>query len=276
VRIRWLLILAGLALLTSAACSSGESNTPVLADAEGTLAGSVSIGPLCPVEPCSQDIGDTYTSRQLQLQGESTEAVLVQLSANGTFQALVPVGRYSVGITNCEFLGCSGSLPVTVDIREGETFNLNIVIDTGIRSAVQPPSSYTQLSNDLRNAGADVETGSDINQPFFSVPGRIMSVNGADVQVFEYATRDEAQTTSMVMWVAAPHFYTSRALIVLYVGDDEEVLALLAGSLGSQFAGGSSVSVDPGITNISEEADRTARRELSDRLGVAPEDLMLV
>jgi hypothetical protein len=43
--------------------------------------------------------------------------------------------------------------------------------------------------------------------------------------------------TSMVTWVATPHFYKTGRILVLYVGDDQAILDLLEGALGPQFAG---------------------------------------
>ena len=40
------------------------------------------------------------------------------------------------------------------------------------------------------------------------------------------------------MWMATPHFFKSGKLIVLYLGDDVEVMTLLTGLLGPQFAWG--------------------------------------
>lgn len=102
----------------------------------------------------------------------------------------------------------------------------------------------------LQDAGATVEEGEPISQPFFTAEGSILRVNGADVQVFEYesaeAMEEEASQvapdggsigTSMVSWMDAPHFYTSGKMIVLYVGSDEEILSLLEKVLGAQYAG---------------------------------------
>ena len=103
----------------------------------------------------------------------------------------------------------------------------------------------------LQAAGATVEVGEPITQPFFSPEGRIIKVNGADVQVFEYesveAMENEASQvapdggsigTSMVTWVDTPHFYKAGRIIVLYVGSDKTILGLLDKVMGSQFAGG--------------------------------------
>ncbi|HKZ45013.1 MAG TPA: hypothetical protein VJZ78_08265 [Anaerolineales bacterium] len=111
-------------------------------------------------------------------------------------------------------------------------------------------SDQTSLVGTLRGAGAEVELGDNVEQPFFTVAGQIIKVNGMDVQVFEYETAEALEAdvaqispdggsvgTSMVGWIATPHFYKSGRLIALYVGDDQATLDLLEGALGAQFAG---------------------------------------
>lgn len=106
------------------------------------------------------------------------------------------------------------------------------------------------LMEALRSAGATIEASEDVEQPFFTAIGKILKVNGADVQVFVYDTAgameaDAAQVaedgssigTSMVTWMGPPHFYKLERMIVLYVGDDTTVQTLLEGVLGPQFAG---------------------------------------
>ncbi len=113
-----------------------------------------------------------------------------------------------------------------------------------------PVTDYVSLIDNLRQAGATVESAGEVSQPFFSVTGNIMVVNGSDVHVFEYvdAAAAEAEAalvspdgssvgTSMVGWVAPPHFYRVEKLIVLYVGDSETVTDVLESTLGQQFAG---------------------------------------
>ena len=46
----------------------------------------------------------------------------------------------------------------------------------------------------LRSQGATVEIASPISQPFLSVGGQILRVNGGDVQTFEYASEADAQS----------------------------------------------------------------------------------
>lgn len=114
-----------------------------------------------------------------------------------------------------------------------------------VQSHGGPAMDYVSLVEALRAGGATVEPAGEIQQPFFSVAGRALTVDGAQVQVFEYASDQAAQEeakqiapdgasigTTMVTWVATPHFYTAGRLIVLYVGDDPAVLKALEAVLG--------------------------------------------
>ncbi len=116
-------------------------------------------------------------------------------------------------------------------------------------------TTFEQLVDDLRAAGNAVEVGDTISQPFFSVEGQVITVNGEDVEVFEHASAEAADEeaalvspdgssvgTTQIEFVATPHFYKSGALIVLYVGDDPAVSDPLEAVLGPQFAGGSCAS----------------------------------
>lgn len=108
-----------------------------------------------------------------------------------------------------------------------------------------------ELVAELRENGVEAEKGDSVEQAFFSVIGSYVNFGGESVQVFEY---DSAQTmesdavlvdaagssigTTMVTWVATPHFYKKGRILVLYVGDSPETLQVLEGVLGPQFAGG--------------------------------------
>lgn len=113
-----------------------------------------------------------------------------------------------------------------------------------------PVEDYASLVEALRAAGATVEPADTVEQAFFSVTGQIIKVNGADMQVFEYEAAEAMEAdasqvapdggsvgTSMVTWMATPHFFKSGRALVLYVGDDAAALELLASVLGEQFAG---------------------------------------
>jgi len=78
----------------------------------------------------------------------------------------------------------------------------------------------------------------------------MVTLNGEGVQVFEYpdAAQMEAQAvrisptgaavgTSLIHWVAPPHFFKRGSVLVLYVGEDRSVIEALEAALGGQFAG---------------------------------------
>lgn len=100
---------------------------------QGTISGKVTIGPLCPVEPCPDPSPDIYASRQLVLQPRSGSPTYVQLNSDGSFQATINAGTYTVNLTNCTFLGCEYSLPKTIIVEPNEITVIDINIDTGIR-----------------------------------------------------------------------------------------------------------------------------------------------
>ena len=134
-------IIAGVALgMVAAVACGGEASTPAPVGGEGLFVGSVSIGPLCPVEPCT-DPPYVYTSRALTLSREGDEPIRVPLEPDGSFEAVVPTGSYTVEVTDCDFLGCSFALPLSTETRNGETTSLNVDIDTGIRSSVSGADS---------------------------------------------------------------------------------------------------------------------------------------
>jgi len=106
------------------------------------------------------------------------------------------------------------------------------------------------LIDHLRAANATVVPTGTVAQPFFSVTGQIITVNGEQVQVYEYTNDDGANTdaarispdggtigNSMVDWIAPPHFYKKGQLIVLCVGTSTSLMKVLESTLGAKFAG---------------------------------------
>lgn len=119
---------------------------------------------------------------------------------------------------------------------------------------------YSSLVNRLHTAGATLVAGGEVRQPFMSVAGRIIKVNGERVEVYEYANAADANkqasrissdgcsftivspsgtpiSTTEMVWTSPPHFYKSGRVIVIYVGLTGNVMQLLTGVLGTQFAG---------------------------------------
>ena len=110
--------------------------------------------------------------------------------------------------------------------------------------------TYDELVAALRDNGSAVESLDPISQPFFVPEGRVISVDGSEVQVFEYPNEEDSRLaagtissdggsigTSMVSWVEAPHFFRTGKLIVLYVGEADAIIEALQVVLGPQIAG---------------------------------------
>jgi hypothetical protein len=87
------------------------------------------------------------------------------------------------------------------------------------------------------------------------VSGKLLALGNQRVQAFEYADSASAEaeaarfssdgawiddngTPALVNWISTPHLYRSGKLLVFYVGDDADTLALLESTLGNEFAGG--------------------------------------
>ena len=116
-------------------------------------------------------------------------------------------------------------------------------------SSVPMVKNLRELINKLKTGGERVLRKGKVEQPFFSVKGRIITLGDQDVQVFEYRTIKAAEldaskisgtgssASSMPMWIAPPHFFKNGRLIVLYVGEKTSVLKALEDALGPQFAG---------------------------------------
>ncbi|MDQ3260220.1 MAG: hypothetical protein M3Q00_05450 [Pseudomonadota bacterium] len=133
--------------------------------------------------------------------------------------------------------GCAGKLSVSHQAQQVE-------LPAG------GATDYASLIDDLRTAGVSVEPDGTVDQPFFSVKGRMIKIGGEDVQVFQYShaaaadaqaalvsTDGSAVGTSKLHWVGSPHFYKKGKLLVLYLGDDDKVLKALDAVLARQFAG---------------------------------------
>ncbi len=133
---------------------------------------------------------------------------------------------------------------------------------------VETTGGLAELTGALRLADQSVEIAGPVDQPFFSVPGQIIVVNGEDVQVFEYPDSTAAETeaakispdassvgTSMMSWVATPHFYTGDRLIVLYVGENDSVTNALADVLGEPIAKGQAPELPPLVDSTTPDTE---------------------
>jgi len=104
---------------------------------------------------------------------------------------------------------------------------------------------------DALNAADAVRGVEDpVKHEFFSAEGQTVTVRESEIVVFEYDSNEAMEAdaslvaadggsigTTIIVWESTPHFFKAGRIIVLYIGDDAEMLSQLQSLLGSQFAG---------------------------------------
>ena len=119
-----------------AACNGGSNPASTLPS--GILQGTVTIGPLCPVEnpkdPTCKPKPELYTSHKLViLDKDGSVAKTVDIDGNGNYQTYLMPGSYLVDFSPHD-IGRPGAFkPPTAIIESDKTTLLDIHIDTGLR-----------------------------------------------------------------------------------------------------------------------------------------------
>jgi hypothetical protein len=132
--LKWIVgIISYLPIIFITGCDKSEKDS-------GYLAGTISIGPLCPVERIPPDPGclptaETYKAYPVSVYSADGEDKITQLkpSLNGSFSCELPAGKYIVILENAISKIGNSNLPVNLSIKLRDTTRLNINIDTGIR-----------------------------------------------------------------------------------------------------------------------------------------------
>ncbi len=163
---------------------------------------------------------------------------------SGGDESIAPSGGRRWIILVLVLLGMAAGLffliPMVIPVQQQMEFPDDRASTSGIELVI----------NRLRGQQAVVGIGSNtFERAPFSVTGRDLNVNGAIIQVFNYP--DYASVTNEVSamktagksgwkdvsWNGQPHMYQMNKEIVLYVGSDSELLALLEASFGSPIIG---------------------------------------
>ncbi len=164
----------------------------------------------------------------------------------------------SAAIASCSALGVPSATPRPASAEPTRATGAA----TPIVSHGGPVKDHVSFVDALRAKGLTVEIVGSIEQPFLRAKGTSLRTSGgnlkqpAELQSFNYddtdlrtdglkaAAEDAAQIepdgnpkTMRISWIAPPHFFRKERVIVLYVGSDSTVLALLTELLGPQFAG---------------------------------------
>jgi hypothetical protein len=123
---RYLLVFVALAP-TLAGCARGAS------EPSGGIAGTVMMGPMCPVETVNSPCPDgawTGTVRATATPGGTTYET--QTDSAGAFSLALPPGTYDV-VPVAGTVGVPSARAVTVIVKSGSQKNMTLRVDTGIR-----------------------------------------------------------------------------------------------------------------------------------------------
>jgi hypothetical protein len=107
-----------------------------IAPEEGSLDIKVSIGPICPVEPCTKTDAEKeqiYAAYSLIITSKTNRLLTYEKKAsiNSILQTM-PVGEYEIDISPKNIFN-RNTFPITVKVEKGKITSLKIDIDTGIR-----------------------------------------------------------------------------------------------------------------------------------------------
>ena len=98
-----------------------------------------------------------------------------------------PDGSY-VGISGGDFL----LQPFSFSQSEDGNISLNVAGAFDFPKMAAGVKDFVSLVDNLRAAGAIVDPAGTVSQPFFDPEGQLLTVNGEDVQSFEFASEVEA------------------------------------------------------------------------------------
>lgn len=116
-----------------AACSASGNTS----DTKGILSGTMTIGPVCPVEridhPCTPT-PEMFAANKVFVYKNNTTQLVATLTpdAVGHFSGALTPGTYTVDVGH-QAVGGARGVPVQVSVSAGKTATVNIDIDTGIR-----------------------------------------------------------------------------------------------------------------------------------------------
>jgi hypothetical protein len=126
------IFLTGLVLISS--CDKSKGLNP------GWLEGTISIGPICPVErippdPACQPTAETYNAYPVSVYTSDGKVKIARLnpSLDGSFSTELSPGNYQVILETANKNIGGSNLPAEASIVSQEKTTLNINIDTGIR-----------------------------------------------------------------------------------------------------------------------------------------------
>lgn len=100
----------------------------------GTLHGTVTASPVCPVETLDDTCRPRpVANKQVQIKGPDGKSVIMTTDQQGTFSIQLPPGRYLVEVISISYPMRQRTPPTAVSVVAGQTANIDMLLDTGIR-----------------------------------------------------------------------------------------------------------------------------------------------
>ena len=133
--------LGGILPVEEGGASTATNNNPATTSkiiGSGTIKGTVSIGPVCPVEQVNNPCNPTeamYATHQVLIYSANRNKLIATLTPdkNGNFSIDLPSTSYLVDVVRQMGIGSAKGVPADVLLTNGQTAVVNISIDTGIR-----------------------------------------------------------------------------------------------------------------------------------------------
>jgi hypothetical protein len=136
----------------------------------------------------------------------------------------------------------------------------------GLTACAQPPQDQgpppivaaDDLVDALRRSGAKAERTPSTDGPSLEVPAQVITVDGVDILVYEYASEQDRQAVAgsisvdaatiggrPVAWPSPPKLWAAGRLIVAYAGTDGGTVLLLNSLLGDPIRSGETLLGEP-------------------------------
>jgi hypothetical protein len=113
---------------------------------------------------------------------------------------------------------------------------------------IEPGTPMFGVYNALKAMGTPVEVGTERSRPFFEEKGRALIIGGADVELYEFDSKEEADEAAAQIapdgnvkgqpaWSGPVEWFRTDRVIALYEGGDPGVTSAITTAMGPMFAG---------------------------------------
>lgn len=143
-----------------------------------------------------------------------------------------------------------------------------------------------ELIKVLNLKGINLEKANEVNQPFFTVPGKVFVHNDENIQVFQYPSEESRKNESRLIsndgsvignnqihWIDPPIIWAAGKLIVIYTGTNETIIGAIGALMGEPIARGD-ISNDSGEQPLEfPPAVMAAIEDLALKLGISESEI---